>query len=187
MAFPTDTLYGLGVDAFNPKAVQRLFDIKSRTKDMALPLLLADAHDISSVAVDVPQMTWDLAKKFLPGPLTILVQKNASVPDIITAGSSKVAVRVPDHAVPRSLARELGRPITGTSANISGEPSATTVSEVVRQLGTTVDFIIDGGPCSGDIPSTVVDVTEEGLHILREGAISKAELEEACGQKVTSQ
>ena len=187
VAFPTDTLYGLGADALNTRAVERLFSIKARPRDMALPLLLADVEDISSVAIDIPDEAWLLAKRFLPGPLTLLLYKARHIPDIVTAGSPKVAVRVPDHPVPRALAKGLGRPITGTSANLSGSPGATIASQVREQLGSAVELIIDGGPTPGDTPSTVVDVTEEGLRVVREGVISGHDLEEACGVKVLLQ
>ena len=187
VAFPTDTVYGLGASANVPQAVERVYMVKKRPPNMALPLLLADISQISEVAEPVPPIVWLLADKFLPGALTIVLPKSKSVPDIITAGGMTVAIRVPAHPVPVALARGSGAPIVGTSANLSGKPSALTADEVKSQFGDEVDLVIDGGRCPGGKASTVVDVTGETPIILREGAVSEEELRGVCGNIVLRQ
>ena len=184
VAFPTDTVYGLGAGANIPQAVARVYQVKKRPPNMALPLLLADVSQISEVAEPVPAIVWLLANKFLPGALTIVLYKSGSVPDIVTAGGRTVAIRIPAHPVPVALARGLGAPVVGTSANLSGKPSALTADEVHSQFGDKVDLVIDGGRCSGGRESTIIDVTGEVPIVLREGAISVEELKQVCGNIV---
>ena len=181
VAFPTDTVYGLGASVNIPKAVERVFRVKERPLNMALPLLLADISQISEVAESVPPIVWLLADKFLPGALTIVLYKSNSVPGIVIAGGGTVAVRIPAHPVPVALARGLEAPIVGTSANLSGKPSVLTADEVYSQFGDKIDLIIDGGRCPGGKESTVIDVTGEVPAVLREGAISGEELRQVCG------
>ena len=183
VAFPTDTVYGLGAGADLYQAVERVYRIKGRPQNMALPLLLADTSQISEVAESVPPVAWLLARSFLPGALTLVLPKSSSVPDIITAGGKTVAVRIPAHPVPVALAEDLG-PIVGTSANLSGKPSALTAEEVYSQFGDKIDLVIDGGRCPGSRESTIVDVTGEVPKVLREGAISREELKKVCGNIV---
>lgn len=180
VAFPTDTVYGLGAGAWLSQAVEKIYHVKQRPHDLALPLLLADISQISEVAFPVPQVAWLLARAFLPGALTLVLPRSKSVPDIITGGGKTVAVRVPAHPVPVALARGLGMPIVGTSANISGQPSSLTAEEVSVQFGDKIELIIDGGRCPGGKESSVVDVTGEVPVVLREGAISREELGQVC-------
>lgn len=182
VAFPTDTVYGLGASASIRQAVERIYEVKERPHSMALPLLLADKSQMSEVAEFVPPIARLLADKFLPGALTIVLPRSKSIPDIITAGDDTVAVRIPDHPVPVALIRGLGAPVVGTSANLSGRPSPLTADEVYSQLGDRIDYVIDGGKCPGGRESTVVDVTKEIPVILREGAISREEIELVCGE-----
>ena len=184
VAFPTDTVYGLGACASIPQAVERVFEVKGRSRNMALPLLLAHTSQINEVASSVPPIAWLLADKFLPGALTVVLCKSNSVHDIITGGGMTVAIRVPAHPVPVALVEGLGAPIVGTSANLSGRPSTLTADEVYNQFGDKVDLVIDGGRCSGGQESTIVDVTGEEPVVLREGAISRQELEKICGSIV---
>ncbi len=180
VAFPTDTVYGLGAWGNLREAVERIYQVKERPRSMPLPLLLADTSQINEVAYPVPQIAWLLARNFLPGALTLVLHKSKSVPDIITAGGITVAVRVPAHPIPVALAQGLGAPIVGTSANLSGKPSPLTADEVYLQFGDKIDFVIDGGRCLGGKESTIVDVTGEVPVILREGAISREELKRVC-------
>jgi L-threonylcarbamoyladenylate synthase len=180
VAFPTDTVYGLGAAAGSPQAVARVYEVKKRPADMPLPLLLAHVSQIEEVARTVAPLAKLLAEKFLPGALTLVLAKSSSVPDIVTAGRATVAVRIPAHPVPVALIEGLGAPVLGTSANLSGRPSALTAGEVSSQLGGKVDLVIDGGRCPGGRESTVVDVTGEVPVVLREGALSVRELERAC-------
>lgn len=184
VAFPTDTVYGLGAGANNQQAVARVYRVKERPRNIALPLLLANISQIGEVAEPVPPIAWLLAHNFLPGALTIVLPKSNLVPDIITAGGITVAVRVPAHSIPIALARGLGAPIVGTSANVSGKPSALTADEVYSQFGNKIDLVIDGGRCPGGRESTIIDVTGEEPVILREGAISREELRRVCGDIV---
>ena len=180
VAFPTDTVYGLGAWSNLQEAVERIYQVKERPLNMPLPLLLAGISQMSEVAYPVPEIAWLLAQKFLPGALTLVLRKSKSVPDIITAGDITVAVRVPAHKIPVALAQGLGAPIVGTSANLSGKPSSLTADEVYSQFGDKIDFIIDGGRCLGGKESTIVDVTGEVPVILREGAILGEELKRVC-------
>jgi len=182
VAFPTDTVYGLGASAHIQQAVERIFEVKERPRSMALPLLLADTSQMNDVAESVPPVARLLANKFLPGALTLVLPRAKSVLDIITAGDTTVAVRIPDHPVPVALIKGLGAPVVGTSANLSGQPSPLTADEVYSQLGDRIEFVIDGGKCPGGRESTMVDVTKETPVILREGAISKEEIEQVCGK-----
>ena len=180
VAFPTDTVYGLGAASYIDQAVERVYQIKERPRNMALPLLLADISQISEVAHPVPQIAWVLARSFLPGALTLVLHKSSSVPDVIAAGGETVAVRVPNHPMPVKLVEGVGTPIVGTSANLSGKLSALTADEVYSQFGDRIDLVIDGGRCPGGKESTIVDVTGETPVVLREGAISREELEQVC-------
>jgi L-threonylcarbamoyladenylate synthase len=180
VAFPTDTVYGLGACANLIPAVERVYAVKQRPGNMALPLLLSHISQISEIAHPVPPIAWLLAANFLPGALTLVLYKSGSVLDIITAGAKTVAVRVPAHPVPVALIEGVGFPIVGTSANLSGQPSLLAASEVRAQFGDRIDLIIDGGRCPGGKESTIVDVTGETPVVLREGAISVAELQRIC-------
>jgi len=179
-AFPTDTVYGLGACADLRPAVERVYQVKQRPQNMAFPLLLAHPSQISEIAEMVPPVAWLLARSFLPGALTIILHKSKSVPDIISAGGTTVAIRIPAHPVPVALVEGLGVPIVGTSANLSGKPSALTANEVYSQFGDKIDLVIDGGRCAGGRESTIVDVTGETPVVVREGAISKEELRQVC-------
>jgi L-threonylcarbamoyladenylate synthase len=179
VAFPTDTVYGLGAAVNLPQAVARVYEIKGRPQNMPLPILLADKSQIEEVAELVPEIAWLLAEKFLPGALTIVLLKSKSVPDIVSGGGKTVALRIPNHPIPLALARGVGTPIIGTSANLSGKPSALTAEEVYNQLNNKVDLIINGGRCPGGKESTIVDLTGEAPVVLREGAIPREELEDA--------
>ncbi len=182
VAFPTDTVYGLGASANIPQAIERVYQVKQRPRNMPLPLLLADISQIAETAESVSPDAWLLIGNFMPGALTIVLPRSSSVPAHVAAGGTTIAVRVPAHPVPIALIRGLGVPIVGTSANLSGKPSALTADEVCIQLGDKVDLVIDGGRCPGGKESTIVDVTGEKPVILREGAISRKEIERLCGR-----
>jgi len=184
VAYPTDTVYGLGASASLPRAVERIYEVKERPLNMPLPLLLSDVSQITGVAESVPEIAWSLINAFLPGALTLVLRKSSSVSDIISGGGTTVAIRVPAHPVPVALVEGLGAPVVGTSANLSGKPSPLTAGEVRSQLGNKVDFIIDGGRCPGGKESTVVDVTGETPAVLREGAITLKEIRKICPEVV---
>ena len=160
LAIPTDTLYGLAADAFNGDAIERVFAIKERPEGMALPVLLSGIEQLESVAAALPAGVDRLAEAYWPGPLTLIVERNEALPHRLTAGQSTVAARVPGHPVPRALAEALGRPITGTSANISGAADPQSIEELKRQVGERVDAVVDAGPRPAGTASTIVDLSE---------------------------
>ena len=180
VAFPTDTVYGLGGLVFSVEAAERIYRVKQRSRHLPLPVLLADITQLGDIAGPVSEAAQCLMQHFWPGGLTLVLAKKDRLPDIITGGSGKVAVRIPDHVVPLSLIRGLGAPIIGTSANVSDQPSPVTAEEVKRQIGGQVDLIIDMGRCPGGLESTVVDVTGEAPVILRRGIISEEEIDRVC-------
>jgi L-threonylcarbamoyladenylate synthase len=174
VAFPTDTVYGVGSLVFDGKAVESIYAAKDRPIEKAIPVLMADAADMERVGTNIPAIAHQLAARFWPGPLTCIIPKQPTLPEAVSA-TSTVGVRIPDHEVARALLRAAG-PMAVTSANISGQPSPSTAEEVFAQLGGRIDLIIDGGRTPGGVPSTVVDCTTEELKILREGPISLAEI-----------
>ena len=179
VAFPTDTVYGLGADAFNPRAVERIYEVKKRPRHLPFPLLLGDTCQVTWVAQPLSGIASFLARRFWPGGLTLVLPKAASLPAHLTSGPT-VAVRIPDHPVCLVLIERLGSPLIGTSANISGGVAALAADEVRQQLGQKIDLVIDGGKCTGGKESTIVDVTGEMPVILRQGIISQNEIEKAC-------
>jgi L-threonylcarbamoyladenylate synthase len=181
VAYPTDTVYGLGADPLNKRAVDKIYSAKKRPYNQPLPLLLADKSDLSKVASTLPDIVWKLAERFWPGGLTLVLKKSSWVPVHVTAGGDSIAVRVPNHAIPIALVQGLASPIIGTSANLSGRPSPVTAEEVREQLGEGVDLIINGGRCPGGIESTVLDVSGKIPTLVREGAVPKEKLERICG------
>lgn len=172
IAIPTDTFYGLAADPFNVSAVDRVFRVKGRTQERALPLIAADIAQIHAHIGPLSELGARLADRFWPGPLTLLIPAPASLADAVTGGTGRVGVRVPDDAIVRAVCAGVGRPITATSANISGEP-ATIDPEVVEQtLGDAVDYLLDTGMTPGGAPSTIVDVTGAEPLLVRAGAVS---------------
>ena len=171
VAIPTDTLYGLAADALNPVAIEKVFAIKERPEGLALPVLLADPEQLHQVADVVPDQLRAVAEAFWPGAMTLIIKRKRSLPPRLTAGNPTVAVRVPDHPVPRELARGLGRPITGTSANISGAADPKTLGELRKQVGDRVDLLVASGPVPAGSASTIVDLSGDGPRLIREGAV----------------
>ena len=179
VAFPTDTVYGVGAPAFMPNGVARIYAVKGRPRSKPIPILLAGTDDLEQVAEVIPDQAVVLAGEFWPGPLTIVLKRKPTVPDVVTAGGATVAVRVPDHDFARSLIEAAGGALAATSANISGRPDPVTAQAVLAYLGGRIELILDGGRCPGGIPSTVVDVTSRRARILRVGAIQRETIEEA--------
>ena len=178
VAYPTDTLYGLGANAFDAQAVEAVFAIKGRPRTQGLPLLIASLADLDRVAGDVPPEALALAERFWPGMLTIVLWCHPALPAAVTGGGETVGVRIPSHPAPRALIDGLGAPITGTSANRHAAPDPTTAMEVERQLGDDVAMVLDGGPCAASVPSTVLDLTSTPARIVRAGAIPIEQLRE---------
>ncbi len=176
VAFPTDTVYGVGAIAWDAAAVGKLYTAKLRSLDKAIPILLADPADLALVARDLPPAALRIAERFWPGPLTLVVPKAARVPAEVTAGGDTVAVRIPDHPLARDLIRAAGAPLAATSANLSSQASPITAADVAAQLGDRIAMILDGGRCPGGVPSTVVDITGPTPRILRAGPIQLAQM-----------
>jgi L-threonylcarbamoyladenylate synthase len=176
IAYPTDTVYGLGADIYNDEAVARVFHIKERPLNQPLPVLIADSRQVELLTGDLSRATQLLMKKYWPGGLTIIVNKSSDFNSLVLAGGAKIGIRMPDHDITRAVIRELGRPIVGTSANLHDRPAALTASEVSDQLGNRVDFILNGGRCPGGKESTVIDLTIEPPAILRRGMIAEKEI-----------
>ncbi|MGB8213692.1 MAG: L-threonylcarbamoyladenylate synthase [Anaerolineales bacterium] len=179
VAFPTDTVYGVGALVFDGAAVERIYAAKGRPVEKAIPVLLADPADLAKVTLQVPDTAGRLAARFWPGALTLVVPKHPCLPESVSA-TATVGVRVPDHAVARALLRAAG-PLAVTSANLSGQASPSTAQEVFTQLGGRIALILDGGKTPGGTPSTVVDCSGSEPHVLREGPIAEAEIRAVLG------
>ncbi len=174
VAFPTDTVYGVGALAFNGVAVGSIYVAKDRPVEKAIPVLIGDSKELAKVTMEVPVAVGRLAARFWPGPLTLVVPKHPELPETVSA-TGTVGVRVPDHAIAQALLLAAG-PMAVTSANLSGQPSPSIAQEVIGQLGGRIALIIDGGKTPGGVPSTVVDCSGMELKILREGPISRDEI-----------
>ncbi len=174
LAFPTDTVYGLGALAFDNAAIESIYIAKDRPIEKAIPILIGDLSDLDQVTVDIPNMALRFASRFWPGPLTCIVPKKQTLPLAVSA-TSTVAVRIPNHPNALALLCAAG-PMAVTSANISGQPSPSTAEEVYSQLNGRIPLILDGGKAPGGIPSTLVNCTGGEPVILRAGPISLAEL-----------
>ncbi len=177
VAIPTETVYGLGADASNPEAVAKIFAAKGRPTDHPLIVHLAYANQMKDWAREVPEAALRLATEFWPGPLTLILNKKASVPMAVTGGQDTVALRVPSHPVALWLLRVFGGGIAAPSANRFGRISPTLAAHVADELGDAVDCILDGGPCLVGVESTILDLTDNLPTILRPGRISRSQLE----------
>jgi L-threonylcarbamoyladenylate synthase len=182
VAFPTETVYGLGADAFNPLAVARIFEVKKRPHFDPLIVHVADHSDLDRLAMETPSKAIKLMERFWPGPLTVVLSKKLNVPDIVTSGWPTVAVRMPKHLMTLSLIRLVGSPIVGPSANPFGYVSPTTADHVRDQLGNQVDFILDGGSCEVGVESTIISFIEGEPRLLRPGGIPLEEIESVIGR-----
>ena len=178
VALPTDTFYGLAVDPVNLRAVDRIYDIKSRARHKPLSLLIADVAQAYSLARNCDNAFDKLAERFWPGPLTIIVRAGAKLPLRVTANTGNVALRVPEASIARAIVEKLGLPITATSANLHGMPECTSALSVFDQLGDLIPMIVDGGPTARTIATTIVDLTagDNSWSIVREGAIPTHEI-----------
>ncbi|HMS58258.1 MAG TPA: L-threonylcarbamoyladenylate synthase, partial [Tepidiformaceae bacterium] len=177
VAFPTETVYGLGGNALDDAAVRRIFAAKERASDDPLIVHMGAAAELPRVAREIPPLALVLARAFWPGPLTLVVRKRPEVPDSATAGFDTVAVRVPAHPVALGLIRASGVPIAAPSANRFTRTSATTAQHVLEDLGGRIDMVLDGGPTAFGVESSVVDVTGDAVRLLRPGALTLEALE----------
>jgi L-threonylcarbamoyladenylate synthase len=187
VAFPTETVYGLGADALDPAAVARVFAAKGRPTDHPLICHVASADDLPGLMDEITPGARALADAFWPGPLTLVVPRSAAVPDAVTGGRDTVAVRVPGHPLALALIRAFGGPVAAPSANRFGRPSPTRADDVADELGDAVEVIIDGGPCEIGIESTVLDLTTDPPQVLRPGRISADQLAQVLGTPVSTE
>jgi L-threonylcarbamoyladenylate synthase len=176
VVYPTETFYGIGVDAFAPAALERIFAIKGRDAAKTIALIAHDEAAAFTIAREVPDTARRLARAFWPGPLTIVMPARDGIPAALIGPGGGVGVRVSSHPLASALARSLGRPITATSANMAGEAPAQTLAQAQAALGKQIKVFVEGGKLTGGAPSTVVECTHQGWQILRAGAIAEAEL-----------
>jgi L-threonylcarbamoyladenylate synthase len=182
VAFPTETVYGLGADAFQPIAVARVFEVKKRPFFDPLIIHVANGKDLEKLVIETPHPAKKLMEQFWPGPLTVVLLKKGDVPDIVTAGLPTVAVRMPRHPMTLNLIELAGSPLVGPSANPFGYLSPTTAEHVQEQLGRQVDLILDGGPCEVGVESTIISFSEKEPRLLRPGGVPLEEIESMIGK-----
>lgn len=171
IAYPTETIYGLGADVFNRKAVKRIYDLKSRDYTLPISILVADLRMLHEVVSDVSDAALSLMRRFWPGPLTICLPAAAGFPKDLITSTGKVGVRMSSHPVAAAIVAAFGRPITTTSANLTGFPPSLSVRHVQKYFGDRIPCIVDGGECDPSRGSTVVDVSEEAMRVIRDGAV----------------
>jgi L-threonylcarbamoyladenylate synthase len=184
VAFPTETVYGLGADATNPIAIQKVFAAKGRPFDHPLIVHIANAKQLPSWARNIPDSAWTLAEHFWPGPLTLILHKQVGVLPLITGGQETIAIRIPNHPLTLQLVQNFAGAIVGPSANKYGRVSPTTAAHVATDLGDAVAVILDGGECAVGLESTIIDLTNTQPVVRRNGAITALELSNVLGQQV---
>lgn len=172
VVFPTETVYGIGTNGLDEKAVRKLYEVKQRPLDKPISLLVSNMEMVNKIAKDITELEYKIMEKFFPGPLTIILRKQDIVPNIITAGQDTVGVRMPSGEVARKLVENAGVPIAAPSANISGRPSGTNLQEIKKHFQGNVDFFIDGGDSELGIASTIIQVVDGEIKILRQGNIT---------------
>jgi len=182
VAFPTETVYGLGANALDPDSAIKIFDAKKRPLDDPLIVHIPDKEEVALLTASVPDKAWKLIDRFWPGPLTLIMEKSGKIPDIVTTGLDTVAVRMPSNKIAGALIRSAGVPIAAPSANLFGRPSPTTATHVIDDLGCSVDMVIDGGRTEIGVESTVVEFHGSDLVVLRPGGIPVEELEKVAGK-----
>ena len=182
VAFPTETVYGLGANALNTEAVEGIYKAKGRPSDNPLIVHIAETESLAGIVKSVPEAAPCLMEAFWPGPLTMIFPKSETVPSIITAGLDTVAVRMPAHPIARALIKKAGIPVAAPSANSSGKPSPTLAKHVIEDLHGKVDIIIDGGSTHVGLESTVLDITSKVPMILRPGGVTYEQLQQVIGK-----
>ena len=182
VVFPTETVYGLGANALDVSAVHKVYEVKGRPSDNPLIVHVSSLEDVNQFTSSIPPKGLRLAKKYWPGPLTLVLNRKNDIPDVVTAGLNTVAIRVPDHPVTIELLKQFNGGLVGPSANISGRPSPTTVNHVLQDLEGKVDIILDAGSTNIGVESTVVDVTTDPPHVLRLGGLLIEDIEAEIGE-----
>ena len=177
VVFPTETVYGIGTNGLDEKAVKKLYEVKQRPLNKPITLIVSNMEMVALLAKDVTETEYKIMEKFFPGPLTIILKKKEIVPDIVTSGQQTVGVRMPSGEMARKLVEKSGVPIAAPSANITGQPSGTNLQEIEKCFKEKVDFYIDGGECEIGRASTIVQVVDGRIQILRQGSITLEEIE----------
>jgi L-threonylcarbamoyladenylate synthase len=177
IAFPTSTLYGLGADAKNPEAIRRIFTIKSRSPKQAILILIQDKSWLKPLVKEIPPVAEVLMDAFWPGGITMIFQSSQNILPDLMGDTGKIGIRVPKHPVAAAIVSELKGPLTGTSANLSGRPGCADITSLDAEVAAQVDGVLDAGPLKGGRGSTVIDVTQDPPQILRDGTISKEQIE----------
>lgn len=183
VSFPTETFYGLGVRYDNLKALKKLYEIKHRLNEKAIPLIIGDKEMLNLICSSISATAEKLMSKFWPGPLTLLLPAAVNLSEFITAGTGKVAVRIPGQSFALDLAKALEFPITATSANISGMPPADSPDDVIKYFGDRINLLVDGGKSQGEKPSTIVYITDKEIKIIRQGAVPPEDILKCAGIK----
>lgn len=176
IAYPTETIYGLGVDVFNKKAIKKIYDLKARDYGLPVSILVSDLEMMRSCLDHVPEEALPLIRRFWPGPLTILFPASKKFPKELITNTGKVGIRISSNVIASSIVRQFGQPITTTSANRSGFPPSLNVRHVKKYFGDKIPCIVDGGDCEPSRGSTVVDISSETMRIIRDGAIPAEEV-----------
>jgi L-threonylcarbamoyladenylate synthase len=184
VVYPTETFYGIGADAFAPQALERILELKGRSAAKTIALIVHDEGSAFAIAREVPDVARRLAKAFWPGPLTLVMPARDGIPEVLVGPDGGVGVRVSSHPIARALAHGLGRPITATSANRSGEAPARTMAEARAALADQIEVFVEGGTLTGGAPSTLVQCDRTGWRLLREGAIASSQIEAVLSFRV---
>ena len=174
--FPTETVYGIGANGFNENAIKKVYEVKKRPLSNPISLLVNSIDMINEVAKDITEEEYNLIKRFFPGPLTIILKKKDIIPDVLTANSDTVGIRMPANEIALKLIEYAGVPIATPSANISGKPSGTDITDIMKDFEGKVDYVIDDGPSKIGLASTIVRVIDNVPHILRQGSILENEI-----------
>ena len=184
VCIPTDTVYGIAGIATDSIAVSKVFEVKQRDLTIALPIFIKDISSLNDLSKFVPPIAKVLASNFRPGPLTMVLEKSDCIPDVTTGGLKTAGFRIPNHQIAVNLCEKTGKPITGTSANISGQKAATTADEALRQFnGSSLDLILDGGTSTSSRPSTIVHFEDNEVKLIRQGVITMSDIQKLVGKK----
>ena len=174
--FPTETVYGIGTNGLDEKAIKKIYEVKQRSFNKPISLLVNNIEMVNKIAKNISKLEYEIMETFFPGPLTIILEKRSIIPNILTANTNTVGIRMPSSEIAKKLIEYAGVPIATPSANISGRPSGTNIRDIQKDFEGKVDYFIDNGESKIGIPSTIVKVINEKIHILREGSISKEQI-----------
>ncbi len=182
VVFPTETVYGIGTNGFDKNAIKKLYEAKKRPLNKPISLLVNSIDMINEIAKDITELEYTLIKEFFPGPLTIILKKKDIIPNILTANLDTVGVRMPANEIALKLIEYSGIPIATSSSNISGKPSRTNLSNIMRDFNKNVDYFIDDGPSKIGLASTIIQIIDGTLHILRQGYITENQIKNVCAK-----